>query len=224
MPLALDEVRFGIVDAQKRHLGLTMLTQTEDYWPHEPEEVATDDDADQTSRGLAAYPGAPHWLVYPWESSFADTCRRMRPQVRQVVKHVGRDEARREVVVLRVGDDHLQAADAEALSQQALCSLDDVAKAIGWTKPVKQKMFRMSVVVDCSTMTISNWLPCVRCLVSVIKSIQPFVSPFYDRLPGLISIVDPPSVVSAAWMMIRPLLGKPTRDVVQFVTSGETSQ
>ena len=32
----------------------------------------------------------------------------------------------------------------------------------------------------------------------VIKAIQPFVSPFYDRMPGLISVVDPPFVAKKA--------------------------
>lgn len=32
----------------------------------------------------------------------------------------------------------------------------------------------------------------------VIKAIQPFVSPFYDRMPGLISVVDPPFVATKA--------------------------
>ena len=31
----------------------------------------------------------------------------------------------------------------------------------------------------------------------VIKAIQPFVSPFYDRLPGDISVLDPPPVANS---------------------------
>merc|ERR1712241_1667759 len=94
--------------------------------------------------------------------------------------------------------------------------LDSVARAVGWKKPTESKRYRMSVLVDCSDLSLKNWLPCTRCLVDVILSIQPFVSPFYDRLPGLISVIDPPPVISAAWPMVRPLLGQPTRDVVRF--------
>ena len=38
----------------------------------------------------------------------------------------------------------------------------------------------------------------VRSTAEVIKAIQPFVSPFYDRMPGLISVVDPPFVAKKA--------------------------
>ena len=50
----------------------------------------------------------------------------------------------------------------------------------------------------------------------VIKAIQPFVSPFYDRMPGLISVVDPPFVAKKArivgslgdvWRYVRDCTG-----------------
>eukprot|EP00438_Fugacium_kawagutii_P016721 Skav227665 [mRNA] locus=scaffold58:627952:630114:- [translate_table: standard] len=75
------------------------------------------------------------------------------------------------------------------------------------------------VVVDSSQLNLANWLTCAKCMLSVIKAIQPFVSPYYDRMPGLISVVDPPFVATKAWYMVRPWLGQPTREVVRFVQS-----
>eukprot|EP00439_Symbiodinium_sp_Y106_P065613 s1072_g10.t1 len=74
-----------------------------------------------------------------------------------------------------------------------------------------------SLIVDCSKLSLGNWLPCIRCIIRVIKAIQPFVSPFYDRLPGDISVLDPPP----AWLMVQPWLGQPTREVVHFVKSAD---
>ncbi|CAK9076144.1 CRAL-TRIO domain-containing protein, partial [Durusdinium trenchii] len=132
----------------------------------------------------------------------------------------GQDGDHREVLFVRIGDEHMTQRDAQVLAQQTLCGLDSVAKSIGWTKPhVRKNMFRMSVVVDSSQLSMANWLTCAKCMLAVIKAIQPFVSPFYDRMPGLISVVDPPFVATKAWYMVRPWLGQPTREVVRFVQS-----
>ena len=174
----------------------------------------------QELRGLDAFPGAPHWLVYPWEPPFASACEKIPSGIQQVIRHVGQDDAKREVLVVNVADEHMTLAQSQLLAQQALCGLDSVAKTIGWTKPhMTGNMFRMSLIVDCAGLGLCNWLPCMRCIVEVIRSIQPFVSPFYDRLPGDISVMDPPSVASSAWRMVLPWLAQPTREVVHFVKS-----
>mgnify|MGYP002803441219 FL=1 len=174
----------------------------------------------QERPGLDAFPGAASWLVYPWEARFASTCGGIPSPIKDVVRHAGRDEDHREVLFVRIGDEHMTQRDAQILAQQTLCGLDSVAKSIGWTKPhVRKNMFRMSVVVDSSQLSMANWLTSAKCMLAVIKAIQPFVSPFYDRMPGLISVVDPPFVAKKAWYMVRPWLGQPTREVVQFVQS-----
>lgn len=179
----------------------------------------------QARPGLDAFPGAVSWLVYPWEARFASTCGRIPSSIKDVVRHAGRDEDRREVLFVRIGDEHMTQRDAQVLAQQTLCGLDSVAKSIGWTKPhVRKNMFRMSVVVDSSQLSMANWLTCAKCMLSVIKAIQPFVSPFYDRMPGLISVVDPPFVAKKAWYMVRPWLGQPTREVVRFVQTEPSEQ
>ena len=47
-------------------------------------------------------------------------------------------------------------------------------------------------------LSILGCAACCRLPPQVIKAIQPFVSPFYDRMPGLISVVDPPFVAKKA--------------------------
>mmetsp|Transcript_9441 Transcript_9441/g.17496 ORF Transcript_9441/g.17496 Transcript_9441/m.17496 type:complete len:235 (+) Transcript_9441:38-742(+) len=176
----------------------------------------------QDRRGLEEFPGAPNWLVYPWEPGFAVTCGQIPSSIQKIIQHVGQDDANREVLFVNLADEHMTLAESPTLAQQALCGLDSVAKSIGWTRPhVSDNMFRMSLVVDCSGLSLSNWLPCLRCTIRVISAIQPFVSPFYDRLAGVISVLDPPSMASSAWLMVMPWLAQPTREVVRFVRSSD---
>mmetsp|Transcript_47188 Transcript_47188/g.112116 ORF Transcript_47188/g.112116 Transcript_47188/m.112116 type:complete len:216 (-) Transcript_47188:80-727(-) len=168
--------------------------------------------------GLDEFPGAATWLTYPWEPQFDAACSQIPQEIKDLIRHVGQDEDAREVLFVRIGDEHMTSRDAQLLAQQSLCGLNSVAKSIGWTKPQVQKnMFRMSVMVDCKHLSLRNWLPCARCLVGVIKAIQPFVSPFYDRMAGLIAVVNAPSAAHSAWFMVQPMLAESTKEVVQFV-------
>lgn len=64
-----------------------------------------------------------------------------------------------------------------------------------------------------------------RFSAEVIKAIQPFVSPFYDRMPGLISVVDPPFVAKKApgWARIdvRQIRGRYASFVFFLFVHGE---